>query len=78
MTGGSESSTWHEETKITMVQIAQKEVKRLGDSYFLSPGKNSGLRGYIVMCVLCLFPLSLPLRSHGTCNRIAHPKEKIL
>lgn len=35
MTGGRESSTWLGETKMTMVKIAQEEVKRLGDSLFL-------------------------------------------
>ncbi len=36
MTGGKEISTWHGETKMTMVQIAQKEVKRRGESPFLA------------------------------------------
>lgn len=36
MTGGRESTTWYGETKMTMVQIAQEEVKRQGDYLFIS------------------------------------------
>ncbi len=36
MTGGKESFTWHGETKMAMMQIAQEEVKRLGESPFLA------------------------------------------
>lgn len=59
MTGGKESSTWHGKTKMTIVQIAQEEVKRLGDSTFLAFSLQSSAQwAEQAYCYVCFMPVS--------------------
>lgn len=65
MTGGKESSTWRGETKMTMVQIAQEEVKRLGESPFLSFSLQ-GLTQWAeqIYCYVCFMPVFTVIGIH--------------